>query len=242
MKVVQAKPGPWLDFAYSGGRPQSWYERVRQAGYVGVGLDLFDPEGEAALQRALASGLQVQVYQGWWGPAWSGGVRAAQQRAREAARIGVEWGLPKGMRIWLDSESWPFIPATDVMAWINAWTEEIEAVGYKAGLYVGYRTPLTADELYYGLKLDRYWRSASQVPDVAVRGYCMVQEQVNVKVEGAWVDIDRVQPDQKGDLPEAVVLPDTAGSLTEQAAVEQELAEAARLIAEAEARLKGAAS
>jgi hypothetical protein len=68
-------------------------------------------------------------------------------------------------------------------------------------LYVGYRVPLSAAQLY-GLKVTGYWHSCANVPDVAVRGYQMTQEPPRQPVGGRHpVDVGVVKRDAKGDVP-----------------------------------------
>jgi hypothetical protein len=69
--------------------------------------------------------------------------------------------------------------------------------------YVGAGNGLTGEQLYRRLSLARYWKSASTVPDVAVRGYCLIQTrcQVDLGIAGYLFDEDVVQSDRLGGLP-----------------------------------------
>ena len=123
--------------------------------------------------------------------------------AHTVARLAA-LGIPKGVTVWLDVErvSAPLDKAT-LTASINAWARAVTLAGYEPGLYVGAGCPLSSAELY-ALLVVRYWRSASDVPNVAVRGYCMTQlRPLQVYVAGAsvFVDVDVVEPDFKGDVP-----------------------------------------
>jgi hypothetical protein len=74
------------------------------------------------------------------------------------------------------------------------------------GLYVGAGVPLTSDELFHEVPFRRYWRSFSQVPNVDVRGYQMIQLfPGDVAVAGVRVDVDVVQSDYLRNRPVWVV-------------------------------------
>lgn len=115
-------------------------------------------------------------------------------------------GIPKGATVWLDVErvSAPLDKARLVSS-INTWARALVAEGYEPGLYVGAGCPLSSAELY-ALAVVRYWCSASNVPGVDVRGYCMRQlRPLEVVVAGVVVDVDVVEPDFKGGVPTFVV-------------------------------------
>ncbi len=114
-------------------------------------------------------------------------------------------GFPAGVTVWLDLEG-PGGTAADITAWVNAWAHEVKAAGYDAGLYVGYGTQLTSHELY-ALAVDRYWHSVSRVTDSAnalaepTCGWCMYQLNPSVMRCATWVDVDVVQEDYQGRVP-----------------------------------------
>jgi hypothetical protein len=116
-------------------------------------------------------------------------------------------GFPIGMSLYCDLEGpSSSTTATDCIAYVNAWAEAVTGAGYRAGLYVGYGIPMTPEQLYEDLKVTAYWHSCSQVQDVAVRGYQMVQQAPgNQMVLGVQVDVDVIQADKKGDTPYWIV-------------------------------------
>jgi hypothetical protein len=211
--VRPATPGLWVDFG-STGRPADWYQAL-QAGntgslgpVVGVILDCMTGGWIADYQHARRAGLAVMLFQGYWPDAWTGGPAAATHRAARAVQQAQQAGYPAGATIWLDSEAWPSTMPVDAWAqWINTWSTAIRAAGYVDGIYVGAGQPagVTAQDLYQRLITQHYWRSASAVPDVATRGYQIVQTRLDLAVAGYAVDLDTVHPDALGDLPPAVV-------------------------------------
>jgi hypothetical protein len=109
--------------------------------------------------------------------------------------------LPPGVTIWADLES-DHDSAAAVTAAVNAWAIQVKNAGYDAGLYVGCDQPLDADGLFH-LAVDRYWRSASWVPEPSQRGYCMYQLRgaSNVMRAGVLVDVDVIEQDKRGAVP-----------------------------------------
>jgi len=213
VSVKPATPGLWVDFG-STGRPADWYQAL-QAGstgglgpVVGVILDCMTGGWPTDYQAALDAGLEVMLFQGYWPAAWAGGPGAAMQRATLAVHQAQQAGYPAGAILWLDSEAWPDTVTVEAWAqWINAWSAAIRQAGYTDGIYVGAGQPagVTAQDLYQRLITQHYWRSASAVPDVAKRGYQIVQTRLDLAVAGYAVDLDTVHPDALGDLPPAGV-------------------------------------
>lgn len=203
-RLVPAGPH-WVDFG-SAGHPATWYTAVRAAGVDGVVLDLMTPGAAEDYHTALAAGLQVQVFQGYWGPAWTGGPSAARQRGAAAVDIARHWGLPAGAIIWLDSEAWPAeVDAAAAAAWIDTWAVTVTTGHYQPGLYVGAQQPLDGEQLWALAAMHRYWRSASDVPTPAHRGYQFLQTAVNIALDTVMVDQDTATHDDLGSAPLAVV-------------------------------------
>jgi hypothetical protein len=118
-------------------------------------------------------------------------------------------GLPEGMNIWLDLEGIAEVASSfDVIASCNAWFAEVSAAGYVPGLYVGANAILDGEELYYALSVEHYWRSGSEVPDVEVRGYCMVETIDDAyEIDGCAYDQDITQADNLGNTPMWLINP-----------------------------------
>jgi hypothetical protein len=144
----------------------------------------------------LGCGYSMKAH---WTPSSDLGTLHAKHQIEHA----VKCGLPSGMSLYCDLEGPnPLAGALSVIAYVNAWADVVQGLGYKAGLYVGYGVPLSAYQLYWHLKVTGYWHSCSRVQDVAVRGYQMIQQSPgNQTICGALVDVDIIQPDQKGETP-----------------------------------------
>jgi hypothetical protein len=107
-------------------------------------------------------------------------------------------GLPQGINIWCDLEE---VATTsdprDVMAYCQAWYYAVHLAGYVPGLYVGYGTMLTPDQLYNDISFQHYWR-AYNGPQVSTRGYQLIQK-TEQHVNGITIDPDLTQHDEMGD-------------------------------------------
>jgi hypothetical protein len=150
----------------------------------------------------LGAGLSLMAVQHCPLPGWAPTAALGMQYGQVATANAQTVGLPTGTSLWLDLEgvaSWA--TSADTIAYVNAWTETVAAADYRPGLYVGANQPLTGDELYWRLKLTRYWRSASTVPDIPYRGYCMAQALAPSPIDGVSIDRDVAMADAFGGLP-----------------------------------------
>jgi hypothetical protein len=123
-----------------------------------------------------AAGLAVGVVQHVAPPPWSPEGALGLSYGETAVVACQELLLPSDLTIGNDLESVTAKPA-DVIAFCNAWFDALDSVGYVPGQYVGYGCGLTREELFYNLKVARFWAAYNlnddQVP--AVRGVCLRQ-------------------------------------------------------------------
>lgn len=157
--------------------------------------------GEA--QTILASGLALMAVQHVPPVGWAPTAALGQTYGAHAVSNAQAIGLPAGMTIWLDLEGTAAgTQAADVIAYCNTWFGLAKAAGYVPGLYVGTEAVLTSDQLYHALACGLYWKSGSHVPDIATRGYCMVQTIDDALVlDGVAYDSDVIQADRLGSTP-----------------------------------------
>lgn len=162
--------------------------------YVGLGEPGRDDLDAAELQALTDAGLGVMAVQYARTNGWSGATGQADGEA--AVRNALAAGVPAEATLWCDMEG--RLPRADVaIAYAVHWYEAAVNAGMPdPGLYVGAGVPLTSEELFHELPFRRYWRSFSQVPNVEVRGYQMIQLfPGDVIVAGVRVDLDVVQSD-----------------------------------------------
>ena len=88
----------------------------------------------------------------------------------------------------------------DIIDYCNAWYDQVLKAGYVPGIYVGFNTFLTGDQLYTKLKFQHYWKSLSNVPDVTKRGYEMIQT-AGDPIDGMAIDVNTVTGDKLGNSP-----------------------------------------
>jgi Domain of unknown function (DUF1906) len=114
-------------------------------------------------------------------------------------------GVPRGVTVFVDVEG-ANLDAASLVASINTWARALRVAGYDPGIYVGAGCPLTSDQLYGDLDVDRYWHSCSRVPSPNVRGDCVRQLRPNdVSPAGVDVDVDIIETDYLGDTPTLAV-------------------------------------
>jgi hypothetical protein len=135
-----------------------------------------------------------------WLPIASIGVQDGQQAIAHLAEIG---GI--GTSTYVDFEG-PAQNKTGCLLYGNAAAHAIQHGGSPAGIYVGYGIPLDSVELYWSLAFTGYWKSLSNVPDIDIRGYQMIQHgPPNQMVCGVQVDINTIQSDNKGNVPQWLI-------------------------------------
>jgi hypothetical protein len=141
----------------------------------------------------LAAGLALMPVQHVHRVGWEPTAELGQTIGRNAARNAAAVGFPAGVNVWCDLESVAEgSSAEDIVGYCNAWFTAVAAAGY-----VGPDAGLTGDQLY-DLAVEHYWKSASDVPALPVRGYQMTQTLVPDAVHGLGIDGDTTQTDSKG--------------------------------------------
>lgn len=162
------------------------------------GGDLSNAEALNILNAGLAL-MAVQHVAANYPPGWAPTAALGTQYGTNAAGNARSVGLPAGINIWCDLEGViPTTPAADVIAYCQAWHVAVKAAGYVPGLYVGVPCVLNSTQLYQNLSFQHYWHSLSgSTPDVAVRGYQMIQHFSN-DVNGISIDSNTTQTDKKG--------------------------------------------
>ncbi|OMG70478.1 glycoside hydrolase domain-containing protein [Burkholderia ubonensis] len=150
----------------------------------------------------LASGL-------WLGAVQHCCAASETSRFEPTPGMGTEWGalaaqhaaaagLTAGTTVWLDLEGVKAGTAVaDIIGFCNQWFAQVTAAGFASGVYVGFDSGLSSDQLYFQLTTQHYWRGASDVPDVAHRGYQLIQKILN-DAGGNEIDFDHAQIDNLG--------------------------------------------
>ena len=166
--------------------------------YISLGQewegDLSYSEANQILEAGLAlMPVQHPRYPGW-APSTSMGRTLGQQAAINAYSV----GFPAGVNVWCDLEGVSLNSSSwDVIEYCNAWYDAVAQWGYAPGLYVGYNSFLSSEQLYYSLKFSHYWKSMSDVPEVYKRGYQLIQSATET-VNGIRIDPDTTKDDNLG--------------------------------------------
>lgn len=152
----------------------------------------------AELQRILAHGMQSTWVQhvrgGMWNPADHDGeadARVACAHAKLAAYAPLIHGI-------MDLEAVSGT-STATIRYATDWQRVTIGEGFKAMLYVGFSTTLSADQLYDLHGFDSYMSDAAN-RRVSRRGTSIVQGK-GVTIAGTAFDLDTVRPDLLGELP-----------------------------------------
>lgn len=169
--------------------------------------DKADPDDldSTEVQNIMSGKLMLMAVQHVRYPGWQPTGAMGTQDGHNASVHANNAGLIPGVTVWLDLEGVdPKCLHNDVLAYCRAWFNAVKGAGYLPGIYVGDNAILTGEELY-ALPFTRYWKSASTVPAVASRGYCMVQQSYQWPVYGIDIDRDTVYTDNLGGLPAMMV-------------------------------------
>jgi hypothetical protein len=127
-------------------------------------------------QNILDAGMALMVVQHVAPPGWSPTLDLGQQYGENAAHYASVAGLLPGVNVWLDLEGIKQGTAhQDIVKYCNAWFDAVATAGYEPGVYVGFDVFLSPDELFLDLKFKHYWRAAGDIPDIAHRGYQLIQ-------------------------------------------------------------------
>ena len=152
------------------------------------------------VETILSAGLALMAVQHVTPHPWVASESLGTTYGENAAAAASAAGLPPGMNIWLDLEDVRAdTPASDVIAYCNAWFAAAEAKGYVPGVYVGSNTQLSGDDLYWRLKTKHYWKSGSTVPPIPERGYQMIQHIPAGPDTDTSIDLDVTRNDAFGD-------------------------------------------
>ena len=103
--------------------------------------------------------MPVQHFEGeGWVPSEALGSQYGRNAAANAGAI----GFPQGINVWVDLEGVSaHTPAANVIAYCNAWSDEVEGAGFVPGVYVGPGAGVSSDDLFFRLKTKHYWRAGA---------------------------------------------------------------------------------
>lgn len=155
-------------------------------------------------ERLLGHGFGLMTVQHVLNPGWNPTQSLGQQYGANAAAFTQQIGFPAGVNVWLDLECVADgTSASSVIAYCNAWYDEVSAAGYVPGVYVGYQPGLTGSQLYSSLKFQHYWAAynVDGVSKPSPRGWQLVQSVGSGTIGGITTeayDADTTYVDGKG--------------------------------------------
>lgn len=208
MAVVQKIPSGFIGFDTDAKLTADLAKQFQGIGYIFavryLSLSANSDPGDIdrdEVQAILDSGLGFMPVQHVRYPGWVPTPEMGIRDGSIASSNAISASLPSGINVWLDLEG--IAPGTDAQAIIDyctGWYSQLSSSGYIPGLYEGADCILTSDQLW-NLPFKHYWKSASNVPEVPNRGYCMVQELYQYPVFGISIDRNTVTVDNLGGLP-----------------------------------------
>lgn len=193
-----------LDLAWAAG-----YRGVIR--YVGFGVkpwpgDITLGERDRALRKGFGLQIAQHVRRGIWMPTETMGSSDGDAAATHSLSAGY---LP-GATLWNDLESIAAGASDETIAYANAKHAQVVSAKIEPGEYIGDRCPLTSEALYHELISSLYWKSGSNVPDVAIRGYCMRQTIPGPTYAGISFDRNVHSGDALGGMAHWIVAADPA--------------------------------
>jgi hypothetical protein len=199
--VVQSAPSGRVGFDTDTKLDLATAKLFRQSGYdfclryISLSSEnSYDLDREEA-QVILNAGLALMPVQHVRYAGWLPNAALGTQTGKTAADNAIQVGFPSKVNVWLDLEGISSAAtATDVIAYCNSWYDAVAQAGYLPGLYVGANSILDSQQLYSNLNFQHYWHSLSIVPNVAVRGYQMIQTDGGT-VHGIGIDKNVTQAD-----------------------------------------------
>jgi Domain of unknown function (DUF1906) len=158
-----------------------------------------DPDLTAAeAQTILSAGLGLMPVQHVRYPGWLPTGALGIQYGLRAVQYLQGIGFPGGVNVWCDLECvGTEASAEDVIDYCNNWYSTVTAGGYVPGLYVGYDSGMS-DQQLYDLRFQHYWAAYNTNSSVPTRGYQLVQSPKSTDVEGLRYDDDVTQTDHLG--------------------------------------------
>jgi Domain of unknown function (DUF1906) len=152
------------------------------------------------IQILLTAGLSVFCVQHVGADNWKPSASLGTQYGQYAGFYAEKIGLPKGVSIFLDLEMVsPSSTPEQCIDYCTAWYNEVHLAGYAPGVYCGYQTGLS-DQQLYDLPFASYWRAYNCDQNIPTRGYCIIQEPAK-GLGGISFDPNRIQADNLGGLP-----------------------------------------
>jgi hypothetical protein len=181
-------------------KKDGWKFAIR---YVGRNtMANYDIDGKE-LDNILSSGMDLGIVQHCPGvPGIIPTIETGKNWGANAREFAKELGYERTCILYLDLED--VNPAykerqQDIYDYCNYWYDEVVQY-YTPGIYIGWHNYLSSMQMYENLKFMHYWKSLSNVPEPAVRGFEMTQHSGGTKF-GIQIDIDYVIGDKLGGVP-----------------------------------------
>ena len=159
------------------------------------------------VQRILGSGLALMLVTPSRLPGWQPSWRLGNEDGIRSVESLHKLKMPTSETVYIDLEGCDG-PEHETSEWIDGVSLEVVRAGYEGGLYVGANPGgMTSESLWHRPYITKYWRSGSNVPTPANRGWSMQQlRPLDVYMGPVKVDVDVIEKDLKNEVPTWVVV------------------------------------
>lgn len=171
--------------------------------YLNIGKDpLQEQLAYDECSHILDSGLALMLVQKITENMWLPNANLGAVHGGLITKLAGAIGIPRGINIWCSLAGAGYTSNANILEYCNSWFSEVQNSGFVPGMYVDSKNRLSSEELQLGLKYQHYWKSESQVPDVAGCGYQMVRFPACRHVdltEDITINANFLKNDRKGD-------------------------------------------
>jgi hypothetical protein len=135
---------------------------ISKSSYRGVGIYFGGPTRSCSQPNLTASWVKTQAGRGWHflpiyagsqaGSLGSNAGSVGTSQASAAAKAAAKLGFGKGSVLYDDMEAFSSSHNSAVLAYLNAWTVRLHALGYKSGVYSSSGSGISLLNGHYGSK------------------------------------------------------------------------------------------
>jgi hypothetical protein len=133
---------------------------------------------------------------------WKPSASLGSLHGEMIAKLTGAMGISKGMNLWCNLTGAGYASNDYILDYCNHWFNAVKKLGFVPGMYVDSNNRLSSEELLLDLKFQHYWKSESQVPDVAGRGYQMIggsSYSYDGRAKGLVINLVTLRRDRKGE-------------------------------------------
>lgn len=125
--------------------------------------NLTKSEADQILESGLWLGVCQRPCKATESSSWVPTPQMGEEWGASAAKISTEVGLSPGTTVWVDLEGVQAgTPSSHIVGFCNQWFDQVNKAGFEAGVYVGFDSILTPEQLDSWLTTRHFWRDQNQ--------------------------------------------------------------------------------